>query len=87
MDILNLVILTSVIFKLFLFLRVLKYSKTEPLLPMTVPYLTTENFIFLFPLILLAEIKSLSEASLVAPYKFIGAAALSVLKAITLVID
>ena len=51
---------------------------TEPFDPITFPYLTTENFKSLLPLILLAAINSLSEASLVAPYKLIGAAALSV---------
>ena len=56
---------------------------TEPLLPITFPYLTTLNFIFLLPIKLFAAINNLSEANLVAPYKFIGAAALSVLKAKT----
>ena len=44
-----------------------KKGTTDPLLPITFPYRTTLNFIFLFPLILLAVKKSLSEQSLVAP--------------------
>jgi hypothetical protein len=59
-------------------------GKTDPLLPRTFPYLTTENEVLLLPAILLADIKSLSEQSLVAPYKFTGATALSVDKANTL---
>ena len=39
--------------------------------------------IFFFPIILFAETKSLSEQSFVAPYKFIGADALSVDRATT----
>ena len=44
----------------------------EPLDPKTLPYLTTENFVALFPAYEFPEIKSLSETSFVAPYKFIG---------------
>ena len=47
------------------------------------PYLTVENKISFLPFILFAEINSLSAHNLVAPYKLIGAAALSVLNAIT----
>ena len=68
---------------MLLFFSLRKKGTTDPLLPNTFPYLTTENFIVFFPTILLADIKSLSEQSLVAPYKFIGAAALSVESAIT----
>ena len=60
-----------------------KNGITEPLEPITFPYLTTENFKSLFPFMLFAAIKSLSDTSLVAPYKLIGAHALSVLSAIT----
>ena len=56
----------------------IKNGITEPLDPITLPYLTTENTRFFSPLILLAAINNLSEASFVAPYKFIGAHALSV---------
>ena len=56
---------------------------SEPLDIKTLPYLTIENTIFFLPTILFALIKSLSEHNLVAPYKFIGAAALSVESAIT----
>ena len=76
----NLVILGSVIgsdFALFSN-NFLKKGTTEPLDPTTFPYLTTENLASLLPAILLAATKSLSEASFVAPYKFIGFAALSV---------
>ena len=65
-------------------LKFLNTLKTEPLLPNTFPYLATENDKFLFPTMLLAETKSLSEQSFVAPYKFMGADALSVESAITL---
>ena len=50
------------------------------------PYLTTLNDISLLPLILFADIKSLSEQSLVAPYKFNGEEALSVDNATTFLI-
>ena len=40
---------------------------TEPLLPITLPYLTTEKLISFLPLILFADIKSFSEHSFVAP--------------------
>ena len=58
----------------------LKILYTEPLLAKTFPYLTTENLVSDFPTILFAETKSLSEHSFVAPYKLIGAQALSVEK-------
>ena len=64
-------------------LKSLNTLKTDPLLPKTFPYLATENLKSLFPTILLAETKSLSEQSFVAPYKFIGAQALSVDNATT----
>ena len=56
---------------------------TEPLDPTTFPYLTTENLVWCFPAILLAETKILSDVNFVAPYKFIGSEALSVESAIT----
>ncbi|MNT50090.1 hypothetical protein D3C72_1869910 [compost metagenome] len=61
----------------------MKKGITEPLDPITLPYLTTENLRSRDPLILLAAINNLSEHNLVAPYKFIGAAALSVERATT----
>ena len=60
-----------------------KNGITEPLEPITLPYLTTLKDIFCFPLMLLAAINNLSEQSFVAPYRLIGAAALSVDRAIT----
>ena len=60
-----------------------KLGITEPLLPITLPYLTIEKAISFFPLILMAAINSLSEQSFVAPYRFIGELALSVDNAIT----
>ena len=57
---------------------------TEPLDPITFPYRTTENLICFSPFILFAAIKSLSEVNFVAPYKLIGAHALSVESATTL---
>ena len=59
------------------------FGITEPLLPITFPYLTTLKDNFLFPIILLAAIINLSEQSFEAPYKFMGAAALSVERLIT----
>ena len=56
---------------------------TDPLEFITFPYLTIEKIV-LFPESVLLFTKSLSEASLVAPYKFIGLQALSVDRAITL---
>ena len=56
---------------------------TDPLLPETLPYLTTENFGPLFDEILLAAKNNLSEHNFVAPYKFVGDDALSVDNAIT----
>ena len=57
---------------------------TLPLEPITFPYLTTEKIVPSDPDRLLADTKSLSEHSFVAPYKFIGLTALSVDSAITL---
>ena len=79
--ILNLVILGSVIGKNPLSLYSLKILYTDPLLANTFPYLTTENLVSDLPTILFAETKSLSEHSFVAPYKLIGAQALSVERA------
>ena len=58
----------------------------DPLLANTLPYLTTEKVVFLFPTKLFDEINNLSEQSLVAPYKFTGEQALSVDNAITFLI-
>ena len=55
---------------------------TDPLEPKTFPYLTTEKLRSLDPLKLFAATNNLSAHNLVAPYKLIGPAALSVLKAI-----
>src|SRR5690606_13687273 len=60
------------------FLLLMKKGITDPLDPITFPYRTTENLIGLLPLILFAAINNLSEVSLVAPYRLIGAQALSV---------
>ena len=66
--ILNRVIFLSVIFNgLFFFFNSRNSGTTEPLLPKTLPYLTTENLIYFFPTILFADENSLSEQSLVAP--------------------
>ena len=59
----------------------MKNGITEPRDPITFPYLTTEKSKSLFPFMLFAAMNNLSEHNLVAPYKFIGAAALSVLSA------
>ena len=66
----------------FFFILLIKVGKTDPLDPITFPYLTTENETLL-PEYVFAETKSLSEHNLVAPYKLTGETALSVLKAIT----
>ncbi len=60
----------------------LKKGTTDPLEPTTLPYLVTPKRVCLLPAILFAATKSLSLASLVAPYKFTGLQALSVLRAI-----
>src|SRR5690606_11700516 len=80
-EILNLVILVSVIGKLPFFFLFIKKGITEPFEPITFPYLTTENLIGLFPEILLAAINKLSEVNLVAPYRLIGATELTINKA------
>ena len=59
-------------------------GSTEPLEPITLPYLTIENFVLFFPTILLAATNNLSDANFVSPYKFTGLTALSVESAITL---
>ncbi len=83
-DILKRVMSLCVIGKTSPFLAfAIKKGMTEPLDPITLPYLTAENRRSLFPFILFAAIKSLSETNLVAPYKLIGAAALSVDNATT----
>src|SRR5690554_6414677 len=82
-DILNRVILGSVIGSVPSALFFKKNGITEPFEPMTLPYLTTENLMGLSPLILLAATNNLSEVNLVAPYRLIGAQALSVDKATT----
>ena len=51
---------------------------TEPLEPITFPYLTTEKQVCSSPEYELPATKSLSEVSFVAPYKFAGLLALSV---------
>ena len=85
--ILNLVI--SVLVRVNLF-PLLYWSKkigiTDPLENITFPYLTTENFVFFEPTKLFEDTNNLSETNFVAPYKLIGDEALSVLKAITLLI-
>src|SRR5690554_5778966 len=84
-EMLNLVIFGSVMGRAPPFLFFFKKKgMTEPLDPITLPYLTTENRMGLSPLMLLAATNSLSEVSLVAPYRLIGAQALSVDKATTL---
>ena len=65
----------------FLFI---KKGITDPFDPITLPYLTTENCIILSPFILLAATNNLSDVNLVAPYRLIGAQALSVDSATTL---
>src|SRR6478609_2213383 len=80
---LNRVIAISVIGNAPVLLLFKKKGITEPFEPITLPYLTTENFIGLVPRMLLAAINNLSEASFVAPYKLMGAAALSVERATT----
>ena len=54
---------------------------TDPLEPITLPYRTIMDLKSRSPLMLFAAMNNLSEQSFVAPYKFIGAAALSVDKA------
>src|SRR6185295_10395134 len=61
-----------------------KNGTTEPREPNTLPYRTTENRVPSEPARLLAATKILSAASLDAPYKLIGLAALSVDRAMTL---
>ena len=72
-----------VMLSIFFSFSCINFGITLPLLPVTLPYLTTENLVLLFPAMLLAAIKSLSAQSLVAPYKLIGEEALSVDKSIT----
>ena len=81
----NLVILSSVIGSSLTpcLISFLNNGTTEPFEPTTFPYLTTENLVSLVPAMLFAAINNLSLANFVAPYKFIGLQALSVLRAIT----
>ena len=67
----------------FSLINLLKNGMTLPLEPITFPYLTTEKRHPSAPDKWLAATNILSEASLLAPYKLIGLAALSVDKAIT----
>ena len=80
-EIMNLVILKSVIGKN----PSLSFSKkkgiTDPREPITFPYLTTENLHFAEPEYEFPATNNLSDANLVAPYKLIGFDALSVDKA------
>ena len=80
---LNLVISGLVIGKVPVCFIFKKNGITLPFDPITFPYLTTENLMEALPLILFAAIKSLSDVSLVAPYRLIGAHALSVDNATT----
>ena len=80
---LNLVIFASVIVKTPDLAFFKKNGMTEPLEPITFPYLTTLKIVSLSPLILLAARNNFSAHNFVAPYKLTGAAALSVLKPIT----
>ena len=50
---------------------------TDPLDPITLPYLTTENIVSCEFENELAATKSLSDANLVAPYKLIGSSFIS----------
>ena len=60
-----------------------KNGTTEPFEPTTLPYLATLKRVRRVPAMLFAAVKSLSLASFVAPYRFMGLQALSVLRAIT----
>ena len=64
--ILNLVISLSVISNVFL-IDFFNTSTIDPLLPNTLPYLSTENIVPSKPLTLFAATNNLSEQSLVAP--------------------
>ena len=67
-EILKRVILLSVIkIWLFFFDCFINSGITEPLLPITLPYLTTEKDMSLLPFILFAARNNLSEQSFVAP--------------------
>ena len=61
----------------------LKNGITEPLELITFPYLTTEKLIFFLLFVKLEAIINLSEHNFEAPYKLIGATALSVDRATT----
>ena len=60
-----------------------KKGITDPREPITLPYLTTEKRTSREPFMLLAATNNLSLHNLVAPYRLIGAAALSVDNATT----
>ena len=79
---LPMVTMYSIVFLIPLLISSLKKGITLPLDEITFPYLTTENLVCLSPTRLLAETNNLSEHNLVAPYKFMGAQALSVDSAI-----
>ena len=80
----NLVMRGSVIGNLPVWANDWKNGMTEPLDPITLPYLTTENFVSFFPVYEFPAMNNLSEVSLVAPYRLEGLLALSVDKATTL---
>src|SRR5690606_36468589 len=82
-EILKRVISGSVMGRTPSFFLFMKNGITEPFEPITFPYLTTEKRMGFQPVTLFAATNNLSEANLVAPYKFIGAQALSVDKATT----
>ena len=58
-------------------ISLLKVGTTEPLEPTTLPYLTTENLMSLFPTKLFAATNSLSDANFEAPYKLTGVTAVT----------
>ena len=82
----NLVILLSVIVKYPFFCCSIKNGITDPLEPITLPYLTIVNFVILSLEYSDSAANNLSAANFVAPYKFIGFEALSVDKLTTLFI-
>ena len=82
----NLVILKSVIGSSFapFLINSSKNGITEPRLPATLPYLTSEKLISCLPAYALAEINNLSDTNFVPPYRLTGLTALSVDSATTL---
>jgi len=77
------VILLSVIGRTPLSAKEIKKGITEPLEPITFPYLTTEKIVLALAEYEFPEINNLSEVNLVAPYKLTGLLALSVERATT----